>query len=216
MTYNAIIFDLDGTLLNTLNDIGNAFNRVLARNDLPTHSIDSYRYFIGEGVAVLTERALPVELRNEILIQKYLKEFAADYSENYFIDTKPYDGIHDLLKELAKREIKTAVFSNKPQEAADLCVERFFHAHRFQAVIGINHSIPRKPSPAGALKISEMFRIPASEFIFLGDTAIDMTTALNAGMMPMGAAWGFRSERELIDSGAQKIIKRPKELLEFL
>jgi len=216
MTYNAIIFDLDGTLLNTLDDLGNAFNRVLERNDLPTHSIDSYRYFIGEGAAVLTERALPVQLRNEILIQKYLKEFLADYSENYFIDTKPYDGIHDLLEELAKSEIKTAVFSNKPQEATDRCVERFFHAHRFQAVFGINNSIPRKPNPAGALKISELFRIPASEFIFLGDTAIDMTTALNAGMMPIGAAWGFRSERELVDSGAQKIIKRPKELLEFL
>ena len=216
MTYKAIIFDLDGTLLNTLDDLGNAFNRVLERNDLSTHPIDKYRYYIGEGAAVLTERALPEELRNEFLIQKYLKEFLADYSENYFIDTKPYDGIHDLLEELAKREIKTAVFSNKPQEATDRCVERFFRTHRFQAVFGMNNSIPRKPNPAGALKISELFRIPASEFIFLGDTAIDMTTALNSGMMPIGAAWGFRSERELIDSGAQKVIKRPSELLEFL
>lgn len=216
MTYKAIIFDLDGTLLNTLDDLGNAFNRVLDRNDLPTHPIDKYRYFIGEGAAVLTERALPEELRNEFLIQKYLKEFLADYSENYFIDTKPYEGIHDLLEELAKCEIKTAVFSNKPQEATDRCVERFFHVHRFQAVFGMNNSIPRKPNPKGALKISELFRIPASEFTFLGDTAIDMSTAVNAGMMPIGAAWGFRSERELFDSGAQKIIKRPSEILEFL
>jgi phosphoglycolate phosphatase len=216
MTYKAIIFDLDGTLLNTLDDLGNAFNRVLEKNNLPTHSIDKYRYFIGEGAVVLTERALPEELRNEILIKKYLKEFLADYSENYFIDTKPYDGIHDLLEELVKREIKTAVFSNKPQEATDRCVKRFFRNHRFQAVFGMNNSIPRKPNPAGALKISELFRISASDFIFLGDTAIDMTTALNSGMMPIGVAWGFRSERELIDSGAQKLIKKPSELLEFL
>ena len=216
MTYKAIIFDLDGTLLNTLDDLGNAFNRVLERNDLPTHPIDKYRYFIGEGAAVLTERALPEALRTEFLIQKYLKEFLADYSENYFIDTKPYDGIHDLLEELAKRTIKTAVFSNKPQEATDRCVERFFPTHKFEAVFGMNNSIPRKPNPAGALKISELFRIPASEFLFLGDTAIDMTTALNSGMTPIGAAWGFRPEKELIDSGAQKIINRPSELLEFL
>jgi len=216
MTYNAIIFDLDGTLLNTLDDLGNAFNRVLERNGLPTHPIDSYRYFIGEGAAVLTERALPEELREKLLIQKYLKEFWADYSENYFMDTRPYEGIHQLLEELAKREIKTAVFSNKPQEATDRCVERFFHTHRFEAVFGMNNSIPRKPNPAGALKISELLGIPASEFIFLGDTAIDMTTAVNAGMMPIGAAWGFRSERELVDSGARKVIKRPTELLEFL
>jgi phosphoglycolate phosphatase len=216
MTYKAIIFDLDGTLLNTLDDLGNAFNRVLERNDLPTHAIDKYRYFIGEGAAVLTERALPEELRNESLIKKYLNEFLADYSDNYFIDTKPYDGIHDLLETLDKREIKTAVFSNKPQDATDRCIEKFFHAHKFQAVLGMNNTIPRKPNTAGALKISELFRIHPSEFIFLGDTAIDMTTALNAGMMPVGAAWGFRSERELIDSGAQKVIKRPSELLEFL
>ena len=216
MIYKAIIFDLDGTLLNTLDDLGNAFNRVLKKNGLPTHSIDKYRYFIGDGAAVLTERALPEELRNETQIQKYLKEFLADYNENYFVDTKPYNGIQDLLKELAKRTIKTAVLSNKPQEATDRCVKRFFPTHRFEAVFGMNNSIPRKPNPAGALKISELFRIPASEFIFLGDTAIDMTTALNAGMMSIGAAWGFRSERELFDSGAQKVIERPSELLEFL
>jgi len=216
MTYKAIIFDLDGTLLNTLDDLGNAFNRVLKKNGLPTHPIDKYRYFIGEGAAVLAERALPEELRKENLIQKYLNEFLADYSENYFVHTKPYDGIHALLEELNKRVIKTAVFSNKPQEATDQCVKRFFQTHRFQAVFGMNNSIPRKPNPAGALKISELLRISVSEFIFLGDTAIDMATALNADMMPIGAAWGFRSERELIDAGAQKVIKRPLELLEFL
>jgi len=215
MTYKAIIFDLDGTLLNTLDDLGNAFNRVLEKNGLPAHSIDIYRYFIGDGAAVLTERALPEELRNETLIQKYLKEFLADYSENYFIDTKPYDGIHDLLEELAKSEIKTAVFSNKPQEATDRCVKKFFPIHKFEAVFAMNNAFPRKPNPAGALKISKLFEIPASEFIFLGDTATDMTTALNADMMPIGAAWGFRSERELIDSGAQQLIKKPSELLEF-
>lgn len=216
MPHHAIIFDLDGTLLNTLDDLANALNRVLGKHHLPLHTVDEYRYFIGDGAVVLTERALPEALRDEGTIRAYLKEFREDYRENCFVETKPYDGMYPLLEKLTERGIKTAVLSNKHHEETLRCVERFFKSHRFEVVLGMSDGTPRKPDPTGALKISEAIGIPPSEFIFLGDTAVDMKTAIGARMHPVGAAWGFRTEEELRESGAWKTIERPEALLDLI
>ena len=216
MIYRAIIFDLDGTLLNTLDDLGNAANRVLKNHGLPTHQIDAYRYFIGDGTAMLIRRALPETHRDETTIEAFLKEFRADYKENCFNDTKPYDGVYPLLEKLSKTAIRPAVLSNKPHEDTVRCIKKFFYNCRFDAVFGMSDGTPPKPVPEGALNISEIFRIPPAQFIFLGDSSVDMKTAINARMTPVGAAWGFRTEKELLASGARHVIKRPEDLLDIL
>jgi phosphoglycolate phosphatase len=216
MEYKAVLFDLDGTLIDTVDDIGDAANRVLSNRNFPTHSISAYRLFIGEGVRMLFTRALPEESRNPDIIEACLKEFIEDYRYNYNVKTKLYDGVPELLDMLTLRGLKLAILSNKPHPIAKDCVAFFLSQWDFNVVLGQHDSIPRKPDPKGALNVARRLAILPSNFIYLGDTAIDMKTAVSAGMFPVGVLWGFRSLKELKENGARVLIHEPMQLMDLI
>lgn len=216
MHYKAILFDLDGTLLDTLEDLGNAANRVLEKYGFPTHTMADYRYFVGDGVVTLMNRALPEDKRNNDTIQICVKTFREEYGKSWNVKTRPYDGVSEMLDALATHGLKMAVLSNKPDEFTKLCVTEYLPKWAFDIVLGQRNSLPLKPDPSGALEIAKCLDVPSSYFIYLGDTAIDMKTAISAGMFPVGALWGFRTGKELLESGARALIKRPQEILNLL
>ena len=216
MHFQAVIFDLDGTLLDTLEDIAGSANSALTARGFATHAADAYRYFIGDGVNMLISRALPVENRNDEIVADCTKAFRDNYNRNWNINTKPYDGVQKLLHSLSARHVKTAVLSNKPHDFAQRCIQEFFPNLGFEMVMGQRDEIPEKPDPAGALEIADTLDLKPSQFLYLGDSGVDMETALRAGMFPVGALWGFRPREELMQHGAQALIERPMELLNLL
>jgi len=216
LKYKAVLFDLDGTLIDSVEDIGDAANRVLSNRNLPTHPVSTYRLFVGEGVKVLFTRALPAEKRNQDFIDTCLKEFIEDYRHNYNVKSKLYDGIPELLDTLKARSLKIAVLSNKPDSITKDCVASLLATWNFDVVFGQRDSVPRKPDPQGAFEVAEKLAIPPSDFLYLGDTAVDMKTAVAAGMFPVGVLWGFRPLSELAENGAKTIIDAPAQLLDLL
>lgn len=216
MHFKAILFDLDGTLLNTLEDLGTAANHALEKNGFPTHTINDYRFFVGDGIATLMKRALPEDKRSEDVIRLCIQAYREEYSRNWKVKTKPYDGITEMLDALTSRRLKMAVLSNKPDEFTKQCVNEFFSRWTFDAVLGQNSSLPPKPDPAGAMVVSLSLNVPPPHFIYLGDTATDMKTATASGMFPAGATWGFRSEQELQENGARALLKAPMEVVSLL
>jgi phosphoglycolate phosphatase len=216
MKYKAIIFDLDGTLLNTLHDISNSINRILSSHSFPTHSKDVYRYFIGNGSMTLIERALPHNQRNAKTIQLCHTEFTNDYVQNWNVESFAYDGVSEMLDALCVRNIRLAILSNKPHDFTLKCVQAHLNQWPFEIVLGQQEKIPKKPDPAGALWISQKMDILPSEFLYLGDSSVDMTTAISAGMFPAGALWGFRTKKELIKAGANAILNHPLEILSLI
>jgi len=215
---NAIIFDLDGTILNSISDIADCANQVLSENNMPVHPVDSYRYFVGEGARTLIRNILPEQFKNEDIIEEYLQRFKILYNENYNKKSYIYAGIIELLDELFQRKFKVAVFSNKPHVVTLNCLSFYLPDYSFNFIIGqgFREDIPVKPHPAGALHIAESLAIPCCEFLYIGDTATDMKTARSAGMVPVGVSWGFRPQKELIDAGAEIILQRPMELLNYI
>jgi len=216
MAYKALIFDLDGTLLDTLADIGNAMNRTLAKEGFPIHPLEAYRYFVGDGVTMLVTRALPPESRNPATIQRCLQVYRTDFNQNWNIQTRPYAGIPEMLDALVKREVKMAILTNKPYDFTQLCVAEFLSPWKFEMVIGERADLPKKPDPTGALEIARRFQLPPSEILYLGDTAVDMQTARAAHIVPVGVLWGFRPREELQASGAQVLLNQPLEILSLL
>ncbi len=216
MKWQAVIFDLDGTLLDTLEDLADSGNHVLTRYGFPTHPIDAYRYFIGDGVDMLIRRILPADQRNEQTISKVTETYRREYGRRWNVKTKPYDGIGELLDALKSAKIKTAVLSNKPHELTEKCVGELLSQWTFDVAMGQRGGIARKPDPAGALSIAEQWELAPSEIIYVGDTATDMQTAVAAGMYPCGVLWGFRAAAELQTSGAKVLIEQPMELLGVL
>ncbi len=216
MAYKALIFDLDGTLLDTLEDLGNAMNRVLVKKGFPTHSLDAYRYFVGDGITMLVTRTLPPEDRDNETTHYCLEAFREDYSQNWNIKTKPYDGIPEMLDAVAARGLKMAILSNKPDDFTKRCVAELLPNWDFDLVLGQRKGVPQKPDPAGALEIAAHFQVPISQILYLGDTAVDMQTAIAAQMLPVGALWGFRPLEELQKSGARAFLKQPIEILTLI
>ena len=216
MQFKAIVFDLDGTLLNTLEDLGNCVNRVLKKNGFPVHAIDAYRHLVGDGVPMLITRALPEDRRSEDIIHACAQEFREDYRQNWNVKTRPYDGIAEMLDALTAHGLKMTILSNKPDFYTKQCVTALLPKWAFEAVLGQRDSVPQKPDPAGAMEIADYLKISPEYFLYLGDTAVDMKTATAAGMYPVGALWGFRSKEELQENGAQILIKKPQEILNFL
>ncbi|MBW1814184.1 MAG: HAD family hydrolase [Deltaproteobacteria bacterium] len=212
MPFKAVIFDLDGTLLDTLQDLANSYNRVLKKMGFPTHLVDAYRYFVGEGARVCMTRALPAENRDVVTIDTSLQMFLDDYAQNWNIYTKPYKGIPEMLKALSELDLKMAILSNKPQEDTEKCVKKFLSNWKFEVIFGQKDSVPKKPDPTAALEISRLLGVLPEEFFFIGDTPIDMKTATAAGMVPFGVLWGFRSIDELIKSGARATIKTATDI----
>jgi len=213
--FRAVIFDLDGTLLDTLEDLADSMNAVLEDMNYPAHPLDSYRYFTGDGVVALVERSLPPKARNEETVSRCVEMMKREYDKRWAKKTRPYDGISELLDELVARSISLNVLSNKLEEFTRLTVSKFLPRWKFRCIVGVTASVPEKPSPEGALGIARRCGIAPEDFIYLGDTDTDMRTAVAARMVPVGALWGFRSREELLRSGAREVIAQPLELLKF-
>jgi phosphoglycolate phosphatase len=211
--FKAILFDLDGTLLDTLADIACAGNAGLKGLGFPTHSVESYRHFVGDGAGCLALRILPEGHHDEETVELCRTIIAAEYAKCWADNTKPYPGIPELLAELQARSVPMAVLSNKPDDATRTVVDGYFPDCKFRVIRGALPSIPIKPNPAAALQIAGEFDIPPERFIYLGDTDTDMRTAVAAGMFPAGALWGFRTAEELTANGAKVLLKKPQEVL---
>jgi phosphoglycolate phosphatase len=216
MTFEGIIFDLDGTLADTLADIAGSMNRVLRANGYLAHPVKNYKLLVGKGLDNLVSGSLPVKSRQVAVIAKCLTEMISDYSENCLVNTCLYKGIHDLLVELTKRNIKIAVFSNKAEPLTRKIVAHLLNDIKFINVIGARPDIPKKPDPAGALLISKQMEISPKHIVYMGDSDVDMITATRAGMFAVGVLWGFRTKEELLECGARALLRHPVDLLELL
>jgi len=216
MLGDAIIFDLDGTLLDTLADIGGSVNTVLAQFDFPTHELDAYRYFVGDGVGTLFARALPEDQCDAQVVKQCVVAFQREYRRQWNVHTRLYEGIREMLDDLTRRRWKLAVLSNKPDEFTQSCVRHYLSAWRFEVVFGQREGVPRKPDPTAAKEIAALLAVSPQRCVYVGDTSIDMQTACNAGMRPVGVLWGFRTREELQMAGARHLIQHPRQLLDLL
>ncbi len=211
LPFRAVIFDLDGTLADSLSDIGGAMNEALCARGLLEHPLLAYNQFIGDGVEQLARRAAPA------LDENHVKQLVDEYRERYAarIDatTVPYQGIAELLDALVAAQVPLAVLSNKRDDFTVELVKRRFSRWPFRVVRGERAEVPRKPHPGVALEIASTIGIVPADFAFVGDTAIDMKTAVAAGMQPVGVLWGFRQAEELLEAGARRLIAFPHELL---
>lgn len=210
----AVLFDLDGTLADTLFDIADAMNRMLAQHGQPTHELDAYRHFVGDGVRLLVERALPGD--QQALVEPILAEYLPHLAEHGADHAALYPRIADMLDGLVERGLPIAVLSNKPDDATRLCIEKLCSRWTFSQVRGQIDGIPKKPEPNVALEIAESLGVAAGDCLFVGDTRTDMETANNAGMFAVGCTWGFRDRAELIEYGAHAIIDEPMQLMQLV
>ena len=216
LKYPGIIFDLDGTLLDTIEDLADSMNRVLSDLGFPTHTIGAYKYFVGEGVEPMIRRALPEDQLRPELLDHCLGALREEYSRRWENKTRPYAGIPDLLDHLSGMGLKMAILSNKLDHFTQIMVAKLLPRWKFEAVFGARPAVPKKPDPAGALEIAEALHLAPDHFIYLGDTGIDMKTASAAGMVPVGVLWGFRPADELRDQGARWLIEKPADLISLI
>ena len=192
-------------------------NTVLRRSGLATHSLEAYKYFVGDGMAALVRRVLPeLHRKDEATVAACLAEMKEEYRLRWMEQTRPYPGIPELLDQLAARQVLMSVLSNKPDEFTRLMVEKLLSRWQFDCVFGERPGVPRKPDPVAALEIAGHSRVPVEAFAYLGDTATDMITATAAGMVAIGVLWGFRPASELTANGARILLSKPAELLELL
>ena len=215
MKFKGIIFDLDGTLVNSLEDIADAMNKALQSLDYPTHSYDDYQYFIGSGLRNLVSKALPETNNDENQIEKSLNSMIDVYRDNCTNQTKAYQGIVELLNELKSRKLKLGVFSNKADALTKEITKALF-PDVFDPIVGLSTESLKKPNPFKALEISKSWGLQPEEMIFVGDSGIDMQTATNANMHAVGVSWGYRPEKELMENGAQHILNHPLDLIPIL
>jgi phosphoglycolate phosphatase len=216
MTFRAVLFDLDGTLLDTLDDLADSTNLALRQLGLPEHPVESFKQFIGDGIENLIRRAVPEQRRDAATLAECVALTRQHYSVRWAEKTRPYEGIAELLSTLAARGVCMAVLSNKPHDFTQLCVERLLAGWRFEIVLGAVPTLPKKPDPAGARQIARRLSLEPAEIVYLGDTGTDMQTAVAAGMFPVGALWGFRAADELLANGARVLIQHPLDLLRVL
>lgn len=214
--HRCVLFDLDGTLVDSLADLADSMNRVLTRQGLPSHPVHAYRYFVGDGITRLVQRALPAEAQQQDLVEECVREMRQEYASHWADTTRPYPGIAELLDALTTRQIEIAILSNKPDELTQKVVRTLLPEWHFATVAGARETIARKPDPAGALRIADLLHRKPAEFLYLGDTNTDMQTARGAGMFAIGALWGFRTAEELKENGAQALLSVPIELCPLL
>lgn len=216
MKFSLAIFDLDGTLVDSLADIGDAMNRVLSKRAYPIHTYDAYRFFVGNGIRNLVIRSLPETARSEAEVDSCFAEMLADYGQNYINKTCLYDGIASLLNGLTERNIKMAILSNKADAITQKVYAKLLSNWPFEVVMGASDKFPRKPDPLSALYIAETVGVSSDSVLYIGDTDVDMQTARAAMFTAVGAAWGFRSKLELIDAGAMYTVDKPTDLIPLL
>jgi len=216
MKFKAVVFDLDGTLLDTLDDLADSMNSVLTKHNYPTHQVDAYKYFVGDGLRKLVQRTFPEGARDDENVNHGLEEMRKEYNLRWDNKTKPYKGIAEMLDTLVGNNVKIAILSNKADDFAKLTVGKLLSDWDFNIVLGEREGIPKKPDAAGALDIAQRLGVKPQECLYLGDTGIDMKTAVSAGMYPVGALWGFRKADELVHNGAKVLVASPTEVLDLL
>ena len=217
MRYDLVIFDLDGTLLNTIGDLAASVDYVMRSRNLPEHSDAEYRQMVGGGIKRLVERALPAELAaNEAYVEECVTQFRRYYVDNIDRHTVPYEGMPELLRALRRRGVKIAVASNKFQHGTDRLVAKFFGDIDFVAVEGNREGAPLKPDPAIVNNILKLADVDMSRAVMVGDSGIDIRTAAAANIDSVGVAWGFRFADELYEAGATKVVTTVEELSEIL
>lgn len=210
-----IIFDLDGTTLNTLQDIHDSFNQAFKENGLEEKSLDEVRMGVGRGFRVLTQKLIPEGIEEEKTEEIALR-YRQIYSQNYYKNTRPYEGVGELLSQLQELGLQMAVQSNKSDVFVKDLIARNFPDIRFIEVCGSLENIALKPDPQGVYRIMEKMHLSKEEVLYVGDSETDMKTAKNAGLISVGVLWGFRNEKTLKENGADHIIKEPKELLKII
>ncbi len=215
MGVKAVIFDMDGTVLNTLQDIANAVNHTLRLYGLGTHETYEFKNFVGDGTDMMLKRALPEALRTDEQVKKIKPDYVKFYNAHPADATVPYDGILELLKALKDKGIKLAVVSNKIDCMVGPIANKFF-GDTFDYVTGQKDGMPVKPDPAAVFEVMKTFSVTADECIFVGDSGVDAKTGANAGMFTVGVLWGFRDREELLQNGANVVISKPCELLKYI
>lgn len=209
----AFIFDLDGTLIDSLADLAEAVNRMLDGRGYPRQPLGVFPKYVGDGVRALVERALPADVLAAEDIPARVEEYQQHYQNTWKTQTHPYVGIEEALQALHHRGMKLAVLSNKPHAFTQLCCDHFFPSIPFAAVLGARADVPRKPDPAGGLEICEKLGLTPADCAYVGDSDIDMQFAKNTGMLAVGVKWGFRGEQELRASGAAEIVTTPDDIV---
>ncbi len=214
MRFKAVIFDLDGTLLDTLEDIAISVNYTIAQFGKEPIAVKEYRYLVGEGAFSLMQKVLPGLDDEEI--KKALDIFEKHYQKQYSKNTKLYEGIDKLLTFLQVKGLKLSILSNKPDSFTKLCAYKYLKRWKFDVVFGIREGVPKKPDPKGVFDIFDALDVKAEESLYFGDTSIDMITAKKAGIEnSIGVLWGFRDKKELIESGAKYTVKSPEEFIKI-
>lgn len=213
MNCKGLIFDLDGTLLDTLEDLADAANATLRHFDFPEHDMAAYKYFVGEGLKTLMQRIVPHEETDEVELNLYMAKFTELYRKTWNNRSAPYSGIPEMIEALSHAGLKLAVLSNKPHAFTKICVETYFPEHPFLYVYGQRAGVAKKPDPVGAIELAAKMGLDPSEVLYVGDTATDMQTGNSARMRTIGVLWGFRDRTELQKNNAWKIVTTPAEVV---
>ncbi len=217
MKFSGVIFDMDGTLLDTLEDLAGSMNNVLKSFGYPGHPVVAYRYFLGEGMEMLVRRALPTGVSDKTAaIGDLISAMQEEYKRRWRKSSKPYPGIPGLLDFLELHDVPKAILSNKPHDFTVEMAEVLLPRRSFCDIRGESPVTLRKPNPAAALDIAAKIGVPPGDILYLGDSGIDMQTAVGAGMYPVGALWGFRAAEELKANGAKALVRRPGEVISLL
>lgn len=213
----AVLFDLDGTLVDTLGDLAISVNHVLKKHGHPTHEKEKFKIFAGNGNEVMMSRALPEEYRKDRDYVLSLRQEFYDYYKNHCADvSQVYSGINELLKGLKEMDILVSIVTNKAQVMTDVLVPKLMDKTIFSAIIGQRDNVPTKPEPHMPFLAMTEMDVNPDECLFVGDSNTDIETALNSGNIPVGVLWGFRSEEELRGAGARYIVKTPKEIMNII
>lgn len=215
--YKACIFDLDGTLTDTLDSLTFSVNETLKEMGLPPITRDECRMFVGNGAKVLLEKSLKASGEKDLArLDEAMQRYDRIFKTGCTYHVVPYDGIMELLSKLKPAGIRIAVLSNKPDRDALSVVEEIFGTDTFQWIQGQKEGVPRKPDPAAALDIAQKLQADASETLYIGDSEVDIATGRAAGMKTIGVSWGFRGREALREAGAELIMDSPLEIFEFI
>ena len=215
LSAKAVFFDLDGTLIDSLDDLADTTNEVLARYGLPTHPVQDYCYFVGDGIHTMLQRTVP-KGTDAAIVDALVAEAKAEYGQHWARKTQVYAGIAPMLVQLQDKGVQLAVLSNKLQQFTSMVVNHFFPHQPFVLVKGSPEGGKAKPDPAMALGMAQELGLRPEEVLFMGDTRVDMETATAAGMVPVGVLWGFRPKEELLAHGAKYLLEQPQDVFYYI
>ena len=216
-TYKGVIFDLDGTLINTLDDLAGSVNEALERMGYPVWPVEDYRLKVGRGFRNLMENSVPEEARqDEAVIDKMLQYFVEAYDRKYMEKSRPYEGIEKMLDRLVAEGVKVAVNSNKRTDYTEKLIAKIFPGIPFVGVFGERKGVPKKPDPASALELCGMMGLKPEHVLYVGDSSTDMKTGKNASMDTIGVVWGFRGYEELQENGATYLAQTAEDILKIV